>query len=141
MVKESDSSIVDLLDKCTAKDLADVDQKIAAEESALGQLLKNSESKIASLRALRRVLDIMLNGKPQRKKREAKAAAPPSDINDTTLRLIDRVVSVVKQHGSSFPAAIARKLDVTEGQVNMAASHGVRAGRVKVLDDGRISLL
>ncbi len=145
MAKES-PTLLDMVNAATADDLAQIDQKITSAEADLSQTVAKAEAEIASLKSLRRVIDIKINGKPARKKREAKASSPgepaagASGSNGQVL-LIDRVMFVIKQHGPTFPAGIGRKLDVTEAAVNQAVTLGIRGGKkIKALADGRIAL-
>lgn len=116
--KQKQASLVDLLAKVSVADLADIDQQIAAKQAELDEANKRIGGELDALKTIRKVIDIKLNGKPARKKREPKAAKaepvnrlPSANGNghDGTSP-VERIRQVLKDCGPCLPATIAKKL-------------------------------
>lgn len=116
------TSLVDLLNKASASDLADIDQQIAAKQTELDEATKKIGGQLDSLKAIRKVLDLRINGKPARKKREPKSSPVnrlPSVNGNGHGRAVDRdaagitvqsVAEILKSCGPCSPYTIAKKL-------------------------------
>jgi hypothetical protein len=150
--KTSQPTLLDLMARATAADLAEIDQQIAAKETELAEAEKRIGGELDALKQLRKVVDVKLNGKPARKKPERKAKAGVSaassgnghagngagPINRLNDGLAGDIVACIKLHGAAFPAAIGRKLDRTEQAVNMSVTK--RPDLLKRLSSGQIGL-
>lgn len=122
--KNEPESILDLILKADGKELAIIDHKI--------NLLKDSaetiEAEIAKLKSLRKTIDVLINGKAPRKKREAKAkepkpaAAAPSGLDVLARR--KQIALLLVAQGAMKPAAIAEALGASAGNVGYWLSSG-----------------
>lgn len=149
-VKDKAPSLIDLLSKATAADLANLDQQIAEKESALAEATKNLEADLASLKALRKVIDVKLNGKPERKKpvRKAKGSVlvpqeRPAYHNGDSVGheeagLASKIVGLITRDGPLSPQALAIKLGRSPQGINMSVTK--MSSMFKRLSDGRIAL-
>jgi hypothetical protein len=72
-VKTKAPSLLDMLAKAGAGDLAEIDEQIATKQAELDALSKKLVDELAGLLQLRKVVNIRVNGKPPRKKPERKA--------------------------------------------------------------------
>ena len=153
--KDKSPSLVDLVAKATEADLASIDEQIKAKESELDEATKRIGGELDALKSLRKVIDLKLHGKPERKKRQPAVKLtqngnghepdgfrlpPPAKSRIVTAHegaLASEIIGHVTLHGPGFPAAIARKLDRTETGVKMAVS---KSDGLKTLADGRVAL-
>lgn len=122
-------SLVDLLARASVADLAGIDQQIAAKQADLDAATKKLGDELDALKAIRKVIDIKLNGKPPRKVRQPKASTtdpvnrlPSSNGNGsgyTPGTQVDReaagitvqsISAILKSCGACSPYTIARKL-------------------------------
>jgi hypothetical protein len=115
MSKSKETSLVSVLASATADDLADIDASIAEKEQAI----KSIEGEIASLRIVRKFIDVKLNGQPQRKKPERKAGGgrKPAPVRDAIYDLL------AKHDVPMKPATIASQIGAEVGSVYSALKH------------------
>lgn len=142
MAKEQKPSLVDLVAKATAADLAVIDEQITARETELAEATARIGGELGSLKALRRVIDIKLHGKPQRKTRQPRKAQAPAATShasgDAPTGLQSEIIGFITLNGPGFPEAIGRKLDRPAQAI--ACSVSKRPDLLKKLSDGRIAL-
>jgi hypothetical protein len=116
----SPPTLVDLVSKASAGDLAILYHHIATKESELAEVRKGLEGEIAALVALRKVIDFKVNGKPVRQKRAmgARKGRPPKDAtgggapDQDNITLASRVKNLLTAHGPLEEGLIATKLNV-----------------------------
>lgn len=115
MAKESKLSVVDSITGATAADLAAIDESITDLQSKITDL----DNTIASLRAIRRAIDVRLNGKKPRAPRsdKKKALAKGADKVTTTIGvdgdLAHRIFDLVSKQGPMGMAAIALSVNAS----------------------------
>ncbi len=124
MAKTAQPSLVDLLKKATAADLADIDQQIAAKQAELDEATKLIGGELDALKVIRKVLDVKINGKPARQPRGAKKVARQERVNrlpssngngqhvdrDAAGITVQSVSEILKSCGACSPYTIAKKL-------------------------------
>lgn len=153
MAKDPKPSLVELVAKATEADLASIDEQITAKEAELADATRRIGGELDALKALRKVVDVKLHGKPQRKPRQAKAAShksngepngfrsgPPAPSrvavhSDTTLA--SEIIGAINLHGPLLPDTLARKLDRSPVGIKMAVG---KSDHLKLLSDGRVAL-
>lgn len=117
--KTQQPSLVDLLNKATAADLADIDQQIADKQSELDEATKQLITDLESLKAVRKVIDIRVNGKPARKKREPRKAAGDKGVSQSAASapassdLLARIIQIIHGCGPCTSYTISKKLGDT----------------------------
>lgn len=118
-------SLLDVLEKATTEDLDAVREQIAEHEKQLD-----------SLRAVEKLLNIRINGKPERKKPVRKAAAgnaePGGQMQATGLA--QKILDLVLSRGPCQPSTAARLLEVSEQAVRIAVGKSVLLN----YEDGKI---
>lgn len=97
------------------------------------------EKQLDSLRAVEKLLDIRINGKPERKKpgpRKATAAASPSAAPGGQMsgNLGNRILDLIISKGPVMQATAARLLGVEERSITMAVGHSARL----TIEEGKI---
>ena len=125
--KDTEPDLIDLLAKASAADLAKLDARIADKESELAAVAARIGGELESLKSLRKVIDVKLNGKPARKKpeRKAKSAAAttftqPSENGTVRDRIYDYLS---KQDRPVRPALIAVAVGCSEPSAYAAVKH------------------
>jgi predicted PP-loop superfamily ATPase len=136
--------LVEMVGRATEEDLAAIDQTIADKKSAMDATVKQLGDEIASLEALRKVLDIKLHGKQKktwsRKKKES-AAAPSASAatpNDSFAAQLASKVQLISRNGPMLTDTIARKLGETQAAVVGAITK--HPSQFKSIGGGRIAL-
>lgn len=115
--KAAKPTLLEALNYVDAGQLEEIDQRIAA-------LDKERESLVAA----RKIIDIKLNGKPERAKpqRKAKANAPVSGkaYSESDEELRDQVYSILTQAKRPLkPAAIAAEIGISGQKVGQLTNH------------------
>ena len=109
MAREAKLSVVDTITGVTAGDLEAIDQTIEDLQSKITEL----ENTIATLRIIRRAIDVRLNGKKPRsprgekKKKAAKGADKATVTIGVDTDLAKRIYDLIAKHGPMGMAAIA----------------------------------
>lgn len=119
--KHEPESLLDVILKADGKELAIIDEKISTMESQVESI----EAEIAKLKSLRKTINVLINGKAPRKKREAKAkpaAVPPSSLDVLARR--KQIARLLSQNGAMKPVAIAEAMAATPGNVGYWLSSG-----------------
>jgi hypothetical protein len=155
--------LLDLVAKAGESDLAEIDQQIADQEATLADFTKKAEGDISALKALRKVINIKLHGRPPRKPhvRKAKGSNPPQDgphayrqppsarpglavgpavgsgggAVDGTIS--SRVKNLLMLHGPLSVQALSVKLACSPQAIAMAVTKSPHS--FKRLNDGRVA--
>lgn len=109
-------AILEAIQQASAADLDNIDVRIE-------ELTKELES----LREVRRVIEVRLNGKPKAKRGEKKGLAAP---------VADRLYEYILAHGPQTPYDLAEKLGLSIQGIGVAAARSGWFTRV----DGRIAV-
>jgi len=143
------SKLLSALQEASAEDLAALDQEIESLEQELASLTAEHHKRIDALRAARRLIDIQLNGIPQRKprvkrepgsKRAGRAPAvrehhdddqeiadePVTSGGTSEDRMADRVYELVEDEGPLAVSTIASRFGVHVSAVYRAAKQSGR---------------
>lgn len=130
MAKESKLSVVDSITGATADDLQAIDQSIADLQSKITDL----DNTMASLRAIRRAIDVRLNGKKPRaphgsKKKAAatgtaKSNSTPAVTTTASLPtdgdLANRIYDLIAKQGPMGMAAVALAVNASHTECSKA---------------------
>jgi hypothetical protein len=104
-------SLLDALANATPDDLADVEHQ-----------MRDTEKKLGSLKALRRVLSIKLNGKQPSQKKTARGRPPATPVGGTDGRRL-KVAMYLLHSGPTRPAVIANSCDIPMGSITAVLDH------------------
>jgi len=114
--KAKEIDLVDLLEKANAGTLAVIDEKIATKTAERDAATKKLDGELAALAVLRKAVNAMVHGKPERKKREpresksvAKAANKASSEDEDRQRIHDWLAN---QDDPCKPGVIGAALDI-----------------------------
>jgi hypothetical protein len=148
VAKDRKPNLIEVLSTASEADLLEIDDQIAAKEKELAETTKALEGELAALQYLRRVVDVKLHGKPERKQRQAKAKAAPAphaasngdrnEIEPMHAALASQIVGLITKEGPITPEVIARKLDRTPQGVRMAITKA--GGLFKRMSGDRVGL-
>src|SRR5262245_37426995 len=97
------TSLLEALKTVTADDLAMIDDQI-------GKL----QTELDGLRAARGLINIRLNGRPQRKKPVRRTAAPPPALEDAHKSVAEQTYELLDEEGSMPIPAIAARIGRSE---------------------------
>lgn len=105
-------SLIDQILFATEADLQAIDEQIAAITDEIAE----KQRTVDGFRAIRKAIEIRINGKPERKKRE------PREPGDDTPKqqLSDAVFDLLTKEGSMPVPAIAERLGKTPAIIGMA---------------------
>lgn len=143
---QSQPSLVDLLKRAGAADLADIDQQIAAKQAELDEATKRIGGELDALKVIRKVLDVKINGKPARapkgSRKAAKGAAAGQSISGQPGESpADKIAKVLRDCGPCMPATIAKKLGGEHLLHGVSITLGKNKDRFIKEDDGTWDLL
>lgn len=105
-----------LLAGATAADMAEIDQQIAGVNARYDELLAAQKSELSSLKALRKLIDLRLNGPKQRKapKPRQPGGAPGGAMIKARRNAIARLLA---REGAMPTMSIASRCDIPEGSI------------------------
>lgn len=130
-----------LLAKAGEKELAEIDEIIAAREAELAEYCQKKQGEIDSLREIRKVCDIRLNGKPQRGRwRRTDADSDTAGIPTATVqRLADWIAQRLEERGPQTTSELAIARSASESAIRIAI--GKAKGRFEMDDEERWSVV
>lgn len=123
MKSKQAQKLIETLAAAGPEELAAIDEQIAALEQELAGLVADKRKAIDALKRLRAVLDVQLNGKPAKAKRQKRAAAESSaggkqsPVRDKIFSFLSKQEQPVKVKG------IAEGLGLTYASVYAAVKH------------------
>lgn len=114
--KPTSPSLVDQILFATEADLQAIDEQITAITDEIAE----KQRTVDGFRAIRKAIEIRLNGKPERKKpeRSAGGAVATNDAGGKRVKLIERVYALLMSEGSMPLPAIAERVGSTPGSVS-----------------------
>lgn len=116
-------SLFEMIQKATAADLEQLDKEIDAKEVVIIGI----EAEVNRLKALRKTIDVIVNGKPERKKPEKKSKPGESAAQASYGSADERrakVAQYLAKHGASKPSSIAADLGIPDGSITFVLSCG-----------------
>lgn len=118
-------TLLDLVLTADGKELEVIDKKIAEKQA----IVDEAQGEVNKLKALRKTIDILVNGKPERKKREAKKKSakfpPPSaDVTNSAEDRRKRIALYLNEHGATRVHELAIQLKEEIANVNYSVSNG-----------------
>lgn len=120
--KPQTAPLFEMIQKATAADLAQLDEKIEAMQATARQ----HQGEIDRLASLRKTINILVNGKPERKKNEKKApkATPGGGNSDSLSDRRIKIAKLLSKHGATKPAQLASDLATSQANVMYALNCG-----------------
>lgn len=111
-------SIIEAFARATEADLSAIDTEIASRRDQIKQL----ESEIYGLSVMRKTIDVKLHGKPARKVKAKRAAAPTIASNDDSDR--EKIFDWLSKHGvAAKPGVIGAALGIHHLRVKSLCQH------------------
>lgn len=108
--KKNTKSLLDSIMSATADDLQDIDERITAIIDEIAE----KQKAVTGLQAIRKVVDIRVNGKAPRKSPTPREDGPPKP------QVSDAVYDLLMKEGSMPVPAIAERLGKTPAVIGMA---------------------
>lgn len=121
------NALFELIQKASATDLQEIDEHIDGLQAEVDK----AQEDIDRLRSLRKTIDILVNGKPERKKRESKpgsSKSPPPNISTRNQDLPvskrrELIARYLAKNGPASPPDIAEALDLEKQNIHFLLNH------------------
>lgn len=122
MKSKQAQKLIETLAAAGPEDLSAIDEQIEALEHELAGLVAEKRKAIDALKRLRAVLDVHVNGKPAKAKRQKRTAAESSNGKPSPIR--DKIFDFLsKQEIPLKPVAIAEAIGCSKPSVYNALKH------------------
>lgn len=115
---KSQTPLVEMIQKANQSDLDSIDLEIAAKE----KVLADHKAEVDRLRALRKTIDVIINGKPARQAKAPKASKPAPDLAASSNDRRKKVAEYLAKYGASKPAQICEDLGIPNGSITFVLS-------------------
>lgn len=120
------SKLLEALAEATAEDLEKIDEQVEQLETELDELVAEKRKRIDALKGARKVIDVAINGMPQRKKSQRKKAthrvAPSTGSDGSDKKISDRIFEYVSANGPTPMDQLAELLGTSTRAVAVCAA-------------------